>query len=185
MTGVLTEVRKEGVVLDMNRTSVTLAKEQLSLKSRLMCYQEDYATYKLEKAKELARRQRELEEREAAAAERRRVLAERRRLYAEEQQAQGKVLYKGQWMYPSQAQQLQQQANVESYMRLNYPQFGGAFDTASAAQAEANRRNARLQGQLDAGREAAMGGGVWVGPRVGRWTYTLDRNINRFVVYQE
>lgn len=112
---------------------------------------------------------------------------ERQRIqYEASQEAKGLTKYNGQWMTPQEAEQQRNEKAWRQYIATHYPRYYGLCNSASDADRVAQRLNAQAQGQLDAMREYSMsGGGAAVGHRVGRYTYTYDRNLDRFVVYQE
>ncbi|MFC1462159.1 hypothetical protein ACFLQU_01005 [Verrucomicrobiota bacterium] len=73
--------------------------------------------------------------------------------------------------------------NARSYLRMQYPYNRGVYTTPQAAQHACDQLNALQSGQIDALRESGYSGNT--GIRVGRWTYTWDRHLRAYVVYQK
>ena len=159
-------------------------RQKINLDSKTFLIRTDLG---LEEGKRLAeKKQREWERREREKLAKQEKRRQKLRQYEVDQRAKGMVKYDGQWMTPQQAQQRKEERAVQRYIATYYPHYHSFYSSSYRASSAAQQLNANQTYQLDAGREAAMGGGTWVGNfRVGRYTYTYDRNLRGYVVYQK
>ncbi|MCE9612911.1 MAG: sel1 repeat family protein [Lentisphaerae bacterium] len=76
------------------------------------------------------------------------------------------------------------------YLAQHYGRFGGSFDTLTEARQKAKALNTQQTYNLDAMKEAVVMGGAGSSSgygdfEVGRWKYTFDGSISKFVVYMK